>query len=75
VSKPDYAIVAICGSIGWILVWGFAAGFAGEIRFLPDTDLAAFEFLLSTAFYYAAPALTLWAFWRLITYRPEDATK
>ena len=60
-SRKEYLVIALCALLGWLILWSVAAGFAGKLQLLPDTALPVAEFVIFTAFYYAAPALTVWA--------------
>ena len=68
-------MITVSGAILWLLIWGFAAGWAGEIRFFLDTDLGIGEWLPFAVFYYAAPALTIWGAFKLIFGAPREGRK
>jgi hypothetical protein len=72
VRRLNGSLLAISGALLWLLVWGFAAGWAGEIRYFPDTDNGLGEWLPFALFYYAGPVITLWGLWSLI--RPSTRT-
>ena len=63
-TQKSYAIAFFAGLIGTILIWGFVAGWAGEIRFLPDrpTEVGGLIFIVIM---YTPVALAAWAVWGL----------
>lgn len=75
-SKPTYISAVIFGVLGTVLLWGFAAGWAGQIRFFPDTDgLSGGDWMGWTAFtlfYWTPPILALWGTWKLLTGRSAE---
>tara|TARA_Y100000815_G_scaffold160514_1_gene145640 strand:- start:150 stop:353 length:204 start_codon:yes stop_codon:yes gene_type:complete len=62
--------VALTGVIGWVFIWGIVALFAGELRFLPDSELSPGGYLLGLAFLYMWPLI---AGFGLVSFLKVDA--
>lgn len=67
-----YAIALFAGLMGTLMIWGFIAGWAGEIRFLPDRplEIGGLVFILIM---YAPIAFSVWAAWGLVTNNSQES--
>ena len=71
-SRSKTLLMTVAGALLWFLVWGFAAGWAGELVLYPATDLGWTEWLISAVWFYAAPALTVFGGAKLILAKRGD---
>ena len=65
-SLKAAAIITFVGILCTVLIWGFVAGWAGEIRLLPDGPSSLSEILVFSIIIWWAPALAAFGIWKAI---------
>lgn len=74
-NRTNALILGCIGTFHWLLSWGGAYLFAGEIRFLPDRSLPIHQFIGTTIGYYLGPALALFGFSRFFQLGAEKGNR
>ena len=71
-TLKSYAVALFTSLMGTLMIWGFVAGWAGGIRFLPDRPLEVGGLVL-VLIMYAPIAFAVWAVCGLVAKSGQES--